>query len=81
MKRDVRGPCLKRSRFLTSVPVVPLNRYMPFKIMYRLKGVKCVRVKDSCLFEHVRMVSYRYPVVTLNSLNYQHFSTGGLEGT
>ncbi len=55
-------PCLKRSRFLTSVPVVPLNLY---KNMYRFKGAKCVRVKDSCLFGHVRIVSYRSPVVPL----------------
>ena len=55
-------PCLKRSRFLTSVPVVPLNL---FKNMYRFKGVKCVRLKDSRLLEHVRIVSYRSPVVTL----------------
>ena len=47
-------PCLKRSRFLTSVPV------------YRFKVVMCVRVKDSCLFEHVRIVSYRSPVVPLS---------------
>ncbi len=35
--------------------------------MYRFKGVECVRVKDSCLFEHVRIVSYRSPVVPLLS--------------
>ncbi len=41
-------PCLKRSRFLTSVPVVPLNLYIYktlFKKMYRFKGIKVCKGK------------------------------------
>ena len=38
---------------------------VPFKNMYRIKGIKCVQVKDSCLFERVRIVFSRSPVVPL----------------
>ena len=47
--------------------MLPYGNNVPFKNMYRCKGVECVRVKDSCLFENVRIVSYRSPVVPLKA--------------
>ncbi len=55
--------------FCASCPLKPIHIFEKPVIcdtnMYRIKGIKCVWVKDSCSFEHVRIAFSRSPEVPL----------------
>ena len=56
----------------------PKRLVLSLRLLKPLSNLKCVRVKDSCLFEHVRIVFSRSPLVPL--MTYGFLSTPRFSG-